>query len=118
MTIHHASVYDPEQPPGYRVLTMRYWPRGVRRERVDVWLRDAGPSRELVGRYSHGQMDWPAFAEAYRHEVLDERPEVLAELRRLEAEHGCLVLLCYERIPPHEHCHRELLADLLAAPAP
>ena len=35
-------------------------------------------------------------------------------LRHLEREHGTLTLLCHERIPPAEHCHRQILVDLLA----
>jgi len=38
-------------------------------------------------------------------------------LRHLEQEHGVLTLLCHERIPPAEHCHRQILADLLSAAA-
>jgi uncharacterized protein (DUF488 family) len=46
--------------------------------------------------------------------MLLERPTVLDELRALEKEHGVLTLLCHERMPPREHCHREVLADLLS----
>jgi uncharacterized protein YeaO (DUF488 family) len=114
--IHTASVYDPPQPPdvaGWRVLVMRYWPRGVRRDRVDVWLKDAAPSAGLLRAYQHEGLAWAAFVERYRDEMQRERPAVLQQLRALHTEHGTLTLLCHERIPPHEHCHREVLADLL-----
>jgi uncharacterized protein YeaO (DUF488 family) len=114
--IRHASVYDPPLPAdeaGWRVLVMRYWPRGVRRERVDTWLKDAAPSRDLLHEYRHAALPWATFEQRYRAEMLEERRAVLDELRALEREHGTLTLQCTERIPPHEHCHRTLLVELL-----
>jgi len=116
--IRHASIYEARQPApadGLRVLVMRQWPRGVRRECVDVWLKEAGPSRALLDVYNHAGLAWEEFAERYRAEMLQERPTVLDQLRGLEREHGVLTLLCHERMPPSEHCHREVLVDLLRA---
>jgi uncharacterized protein YeaO (DUF488 family) len=118
VSIRHASIYDqPFEGAGLRVLIMRYWPRGVRRERVDVWLKDAAPSAALLRAYSHAGLPWADFERAYRAEVLEERPHALEQLRALEREHGTLTLLCHERMPPAEHCHRLILQDLLVAPA-
>ncbi|HEX8968095.1 MAG TPA: DUF488 family protein [Chloroflexota bacterium] len=118
----HASVYDAypevrdgEQPP-LRVLITRYWPRGVRGDRVDAWLKDAAPSRDLLRAYRDASLAWDDFEARYRTEILTERPSVLDELRRLEQQHGEVVLLCYERLPPAEHCHRLSLLDLLTHP--
>jgi uncharacterized protein YeaO (DUF488 family) len=94
---------------------MRQWPRGIRKDQADVWLRDAGPSRELLQGYTHGKLPWDDFAQRYRREMLDERAWILDRLRHLEQEHGVVTLLCHERIPPAEHCHREILVDLLSA---
>ncbi len=116
--IRHASIYQARQPApgdGLRVLVMRRWPRGIRKESTDLWLKDAAPSRALLDAYNHAGLGWDEFAERYRAEMLAERPSVLEELRRLEAEHGVVTLLCHERMPPSSHCHRELLADLLRA---
>ncbi len=109
-----ASIYDHDLPDGWRVLIMRYWPRGVRRDRIDVWLKDAAPSVGLVRAYRDGAIEWAEFARRYRSEIRDERPHVLRQLAELESEHGALVLLCSERIPPAEHCHRFELIDLLS----
>ena len=35
--------------------------------------------------------------------------------KALEREHGLLILLCHERIPPNEYCHRLTLAALLSS---
>jgi uncharacterized protein YeaO (DUF488 family) len=100
--------------PGYRVLVMRLWPRGVRRGAANAWIKDAAPSRELLEAYHRG-LPWPEFEQRYRAEMLEERPHVLAELLALEREHGLIILLCHEQIPPEEHCHRQVLLDLLTA---
>jgi uncharacterized protein YeaO (DUF488 family) len=97
-----------------RVLITRRWPRGIRKERIDVWLKDAAPSTELLDAHHHLGIAWDEFEARYRSEILDERRDVLGALRELEARHGSLTLLCVERIPPAEHCHRLVLLDLLA----
>lgn len=114
--IKHASIYDARERAdgdGLRVLVMRQWPRGVCKGRVDVWLKDAAPSRALLDAYNQAGIGWDEFEQRYRSEMLHQRPAVLDQLRRLEAEHGEVTLLCHERIPPRAHCHREVLLDLL-----
>jgi uncharacterized protein YeaO (DUF488 family) len=114
--IRHASVYDqpmPSDEAGARVLIMRMWPRGIRRDRIDVWLKDAAPSTELLKSYSHDQMPWAQFERRYRDEILEDRPHVLKAILDLELEHGHVTLLCHERIPPKQHCHRLVLVELL-----
>ena len=116
--IRHASIYDtlePSDTSGLRVLVMRYWPRGVRRDRVDLWLKDAAPSPELLHEYTHGVIDAVEFDRRYRQEMTSDRPAVLRQLHDLEREHGTLTLLCRERLPPSTYCHRLALADLLAS---
>jgi uncharacterized protein YeaO (DUF488 family) len=114
--IRHASIYEARQPQaddGWRVLVMRQWPRGIRKEAVDLWLKDAAPSRELLQAYHHGGLPWSDFEARYRAEILEERPEVLDQIHQLEIKHGTVTLLCFERIPPAEHCHRIILVDLV-----
>jgi uncharacterized protein YeaO (DUF488 family) len=116
LTFRGESIYSPEaalEAQGVRVLVMRIWPRGVRKDRVDVWLKDAAPSRELLDGYHHKGVSWACFETAYRREILEQRPEVLDELLKLEREHGTVTLLCFERIPPEEHCHRQALMAML-----
>ncbi|HEV7666653.1 MAG TPA: DUF488 domain-containing protein [Chloroflexota bacterium] len=115
--IREASIRDRKlafDSPGYRLLVMRMWPRGVRRTATHAWLKDAAPSRELLDAYHNG-LSWPEFEQRYRVEMLTERPRVLDEILALEREHGLVILLCEEQIPPQEHCHRQVLLDLLNA---
>ncbi len=114
--IRQASIYDRKErseDEGVRVLVMRQWPRGIRKDRIDVWLKEAGPTRELLRAYTHEGLAWAEFERRYRLEMLEQRPEVLDGLHALEREHAVLTLLCHERIPPAEHCHRQVLVDLL-----
>jgi uncharacterized protein YeaO (DUF488 family) len=119
--LHHASIYDAPRDRdqnGWRVLVMRQWPRGVRRDRVDLWLKDAGPSTALLHAYNHDGLSWAEFEVRYRAEILEDRPSVLTQLKDLERAHGTVTILCHERIPPHAHCHRLILVDLLGGAQP
>ena len=43
------TVYDkPESSDGKRILVMRLWPRGVAKDKVDVWLKELGTEEELI----------------------------------------------------------------------
>jgi uncharacterized protein YeaO (DUF488 family) len=116
--IRTKSIYhDPREPAdGYRLLVMRHWPRGVKKDQVDRWLKELGPSAELLASYRRGEMDWAAFAQRYIQQVAGTAPgrALLDCVRQLEAEHGTLTLLCHEDLSdPGAHCHREVLKDLL-----
>jgi uncharacterized protein YeaO (DUF488 family) len=112
--IKDASIHDPIAPDhGLRVLVMRYWPRGVKKERVDAWLKDAAPSVALLKAYRHEGLPWSEFEQRYRAEIEEERPAVLDELRALEREHGTITLLCTER---EGNCHRTILRELINRP--
>lgn len=107
-------VYDPSAPAdGARVLIMRLWPRGIRKERVDRWLRELGPVLELLRAFRAGRVTWPQYRRRYLAGL--RRPEArtqLAEVRAL-ARHGPVTLLCGCHV--EARCHRSLLRDHLQA---
>lgn len=75
--IHLKRAYeDPERTDGRRYLVDRLWPRGVKKEvlQLEDWLKDVAPSDELRRWFGHDPEKWPAFQQRYREE-LDERPE-------------------------------------------
>ena len=118
--IKTKSIYhDPsELEDGYRLLVMRYWPRGVRKTQVDEWLRELAPSKMLLAAYREGQIDWPTFTVRYREQVsgTDEGRSLLSQVESLEEVHGTVTLLCHENLAkPDTHCHREVLKELLDA---
>ena len=70
-------VYDPPGPDdGFRALVDRLWPRGVRREtlQIDAWWKDLTPSDELRRFYHGDRSRWPEFRRRYLAE-LDALPE-------------------------------------------
>ena len=105
-------IYDPAtRADGHRVLIMRLWPRGIRKERVEVWLKELGPVRELLRAYLDGSLTWAQYVPRYLAGL--ERPEAqaaVAEVRRL-ATTGRVTLLC--GCPDEARCHRSLLAAYL-----
>jgi uncharacterized protein YeaO (DUF488 family) len=56
---------------GYRVLVERLWPRGVRKEELDldVWEKDVAPSHELRKWFGHDPERWAEFQQRYRKEL-------------------------------------------------
>ncbi len=101
-------IYEaPAAEDGTRVLIMRYWPRGIRREKVDVWLRELAPVIPLLRSYLDGKITWAQYVPRYLAGL--ERPQArtaLAEVRRL-ARRGRVTLLC--GCPDPAQCHRTLL---------
>ena len=63
-------VYDPPAPgDGTRILVDRLWPRGVSKDRIDLWLKDLAPSDALRHEF-HGHPDrWDQFCAAYAAEL-------------------------------------------------
>ena len=91
---------------------MRLWPRGIRKSRVDVWLRELGPVLPLLRAFRGGKVDWAGYRRRYLAGL--RRPEAraqLAEVRRL-ARRGGVTLLCGCR--DETRCHRTLLRGYLA----
>lgn len=78
-------VYDPPLPDeGLRVLVDRLWPRGVTKDRIDLWLKDAAPSESLRRRFHAGEEDWQAFRLDYLAELAQPLgQEALAKLHEL-----------------------------------
>jgi uncharacterized protein YeaO (DUF488 family) len=111
--IASKRVYDEaSSTDGTRVLIMRLWPRGIRKDRVDVWLRELGPVVELLRAFRSGKVDWAEYRRRYLAGL--RRPEAkaqIAEVRQL-ARAGSVTLLC--GCPDEQRCHRSLLRGYLA----
>ena len=69
---------------GTRILVDRLWPRGVSKERIKVteWMRDIGPSRELIKWFGHDPRRWEEFEKRYRKE-LEAKENLIEKLRAL-----------------------------------
>jgi uncharacterized protein YeaO (DUF488 family) len=65
-------VYDPpDRSDGYRILVDRLWPRGKKKTeaKVDLWLKDIGPSNELRHWFGHEESKWDSFEKKYFKEL-------------------------------------------------
>lgn len=114
MTVRTKSIYDPvEDRDGLRVLITRYYPRGVKRDRFDDWVKALSPSRDLLRSYRSGKRSWKQFAVSFRSELRgEEGREALMRLAALGRDR-VVTLLCYERegLPCHRHLVRQALAE-------
>lgn len=134
--IREASIYtvkklseEERAPYGLRILTMRKWPRGVRRSDIDVWMPSAGPSVELLLAFHMRSIVWEEFLSLYQSEQQHQQTchvvtyaegsqplhtdypyRSLDHLKLLEQQHGSITILCWENGPL---CHRYTLRELV-----
>jgi uncharacterized protein YeaO (DUF488 family) len=110
--IQVKRVYDtPAKSDGRRFLVDRLWPRGVKKEALQLegWLKEAAPSNELRRWFKHDPVKWKEFQKRYRVE-LAKNPQVWEPL--LEATgNGALTLLFSAH--DAEHNNAVVLRDFL-----
>lgn len=83
MKIKIKRVYEnPEKEDGTRILVDRLWPRGMTKEKadVDLWLKEIGPSTELIKWFGHDPDRWKEFEKRYKKE-LKENKEAVSQLK-------------------------------------
>lgn len=115
--IRLKRAYDPpSDDDGERYLVDRLWPRGVRKDdlQIDGWLKDAAPSADLRKWFGHDPEKWPEVRERYRRE-LEERPEAWQPLLDA-ARRGTVTLVYAARDVEHNNAVvlREVLEERLA----
>ena len=63
--IKTKSIYESvEKEDGLRVLITRWYPRGVKREKYDVWVRELPPSALLLKRYKNSEIEWAIYRDS------------------------------------------------------
>jgi uncharacterized protein YeaO (DUF488 family) len=72
----------PSKKDRERILVDRLWPRGLAKQkaRVNLWLKDLGPSTELRKWFGHDPKKWNGFAQKYRRE-LKTKKDFLREIK-------------------------------------
>jgi uncharacterized protein YeaO (DUF488 family) len=81
LTIKRA--YDEPSPAdGFRILVDRLWPRGLTKEkaRIDLWLKELGPSTELRKWFGHDPEKYPEFRTRYLRE-LEAKSDLIDQIR-------------------------------------
>lgn len=94
-TIEVARVYDlPDSGKHYRVLVDRLWPRGVKKEslQIDQWAKTLAPSDELRQWFDHDGERWAEFRKRFLRELSENKDDAY-EL--LQAAGDNSVLLVY-----------------------
>jgi len=105
----------PDRSDGTRVLVMRLWPRGIRKDRTDVWLKELGPVKPLLRDFLDKRIRWETYVTRYlagleRTAAQAQVDEVLGYARR-----GPVTLLC--GCADENRCHRTLLQAYLTTVA-
>ena len=107
-------VYDePSAADGARVLVDRVWPRGLRKDAIqlDDWAKDVAPSTGLRTWYGHDPAKFEEFRQRYLNELTGSAQRAaLGRLRALAAR-GPLTLLTATR--DLDHSQAAVLARLL-----
>lgn len=129
MSIATKSISDPidSKRDGLRILASRFRGRGLPKDHYDVWMANLGPSDPLLEEFLAGNVSWPQFRTRYRKEMLegDGYAEPNRKLRNSGqkftlrllariARDQPITLLCHCG-PDEAHCHRHVLAELIAA---
>ncbi len=99
--IRIRRVYEDRGPDDGRwILVERLWPRGIRRDRVDLWMKDVAPSAGLRRWFSHDPSRWEEFVSRYREELRGN--PALAELLEM-ARRGNITLVYSARDAEHNN---------------
>lgn len=70
--IRIKRTYEPRaNGDGQRILVERLWPRGVKKEALQVhaWLKEVAPSTQLRKWFGHRPERWPEFRRRYKKEL-------------------------------------------------
>jgi uncharacterized protein YeaO (DUF488 family) len=88
---------------GTRILVDRLWPRVLRKDetKVDLWLKEIGPSSELRKWFGHDPIRWPEFKKRYLEELKDNK-ELIDQIR-VRAKEGDVTLLYAARDDKHNN---------------
>lgn len=102
---------DPEPEDGRRFLVDRLWPRGRKKEalQLEAWLKEVAPSNELRHAFQHDPQRWDHFRERYTAE-LDSQPQHWQPLLEAARE-GDITLVYAAR--DEEHNNAVALRDYL-----
>ena len=110
--IRLKRIYDPpSEDEGYRVLSTRYWPRGVPKAAVNEYTTKTAPSRELLREFKHEGLSWEDYVPRYLDEMQAEEAQSAIQRLATMAKSDRITLMCI--CPDEDRCHRSLLRELI-----
>jgi uncharacterized protein YeaO (DUF488 family) len=127
--IRTRSVYSPidRKTDGLRILATRIRGRGLKKSRYHEWMANLGPSERLLLQYRSTSMSLADFGRRYRRELFgssvafdksnkgikNHGQKFTLRLIQQLGRRGNVTLMCHCE-EDQEHCHRHLLAKILA----
>ena len=117
MPVQLKRVYDEaKESDGMRILVDRVWPRGVSKEdaKVDEWVKEVGPTKELRQWFDHDADKYDTFKEKYKKELHqnDEQKEALEQLKTWTKEHNKNITLVFAA-KDEKHNQATVLKEIL-----
>lgn len=103
---------NPSAEDGQRILVDRVWPRGRKREDLDLvdWIPDIAPSTGLRKWFGHRLSRWEQFKSCYRAE-LEDNEQAVKRLLSHAGDAECVTLVFGAKDPDHNNA--VVLADYL-----
>ena len=111
--IKTKSIYqEKEKGDGTRILITRFYPRGVKKTKFDLWIRGASPEKDLLKKYRSGKISWVQFSKKFKEQLynLEESKNAMKQISET-AKRKNVTLLCYEK--EGENCHRIIVKSVL-----
>jgi uncharacterized protein YeaO (DUF488 family) len=115
-SIQIKRAYEPaSRSDGQRFLVERLWPRGVKKEalELDEWMKEVAPSPELRKWFDHREERWEEFRRRYEAE-LDENPSAWKPILDASAKRKVTLLFSARDL---DHNSAVVLRDYLTARA-
>ena len=105
------------QNDGQRVLVDRMWPRGVKKDALDLteWCKDVAPSDELRRWFAHDPDRWPEFQSRYRDELRDHEDDVARLADMAQQKRLTLVFAAKDRDRNNAVVLRSVLAERISS---
>ena len=116
MLINLKRVYEtPNETNGFRVLSDRPWPRGIKKEELvfDFWAKEIAPSTLLRKTY-HQTQDFDTFSSDYQNE-LEQNTAVDGFLELIRDKKTLTLLTAAKEM---EKSHLPILRDFLLSKLP
>jgi len=110
MPVNTKCIYDMSGcGDGLKILVTTYWPRGIKKEKVDRWEKELGTPPDLIKKWKGGSIDWATFSREYL-KAMKSKKEKIAELAELAGKED-ITILCTCR--EGNQCHRKILKKLI-----
>lgn len=97
----------PAEDDGERILVDRLWPRGIKKENLQIagWWKELAPSSDLRKWFAHIPERFPEFKERYLGELStsEEAAARREEIRTMLAEGKAVTLLYGAKDPEHNN---------------